>query len=77
MDCYINAVQGCLYKEGDVAMRAAQVKQIAEQLDVLEGVVIGPFCAGQVGNAVCILLVYGGGCGVDEKTHDIFWHRYN
>lgn len=48
VDCYINAVQGCLYKEGDAATRAAQVAQIAAQLDVLEGLMVGPFVAGKV-----------------------------
>ncbi len=48
MDCYINAIQGCLYKDMDVETRAAQIGQIATQLDVLEGVIEGPFVAGQV-----------------------------
>ncbi len=48
MDCYINAIQGCLYKDMDIETRAAQIGQIAKQLDVLEGVIEGPFVAGQV-----------------------------
>lgn len=47
MHCFVvNPAQACLYKAGDAAQRAEQVKQIALQLDMLEGVVQGPYVVG-------------------------------
>lgn len=48
LDVYINSIQGCMYKPMDSkSERASQVAQIAKQLDVLEGYVVGPYCTGE------------------------------
>ncbi|GLC43872.1 hypothetical protein PLESTF_001405100 [Pleodorina starrii] len=46
-DVYIVPIQGAMYRSMDcVETRAAQIGQIAFQLDVLEGLVRGPYAAG-------------------------------
>ncbi|PNW74809.1 hypothetical protein CHLRE_12g508850v5 [Chlamydomonas reinhardtii] len=46
-DVYIVPIQGCMYRTMDsVETRAKQIEQIAFQLNVLEGIVQGPFVAG-------------------------------
>ena len=48
LDLYINSIQGCMYKPMDSkSERAAQVGQLAKQLDVLEGYVVGPYVCGE------------------------------
>lgn len=46
LDLYITPIQGCMYKQMGGAERAEQLARVAFQLDVLEGVVEGPFVAG-------------------------------
>lgn len=46
-DLYIQPLQGCMYKKMDAADRCDQLQSIAFQLDVLEGLVEGPFVAGE------------------------------
>ena len=46
-DLKIASVQGCMYKSMDSEARAAQLAQIAFQLDVLESLVVGPFWCGE------------------------------
>mmetsp|Transcript_19876 Transcript_19876/g.63255 ORF Transcript_19876/g.63255 Transcript_19876/m.63255 type:complete len:300 (+) Transcript_19876:1-900(+) len=47
LDIYIGGVQGCMYRGPmDATVRAAQIKEIAVQLDNLETVVQGPYVAG-------------------------------
>ena len=47
LDVYINSIQGCMYKPMDSkSERAAQIGQIAKQLDVLEGYMVGPYATG-------------------------------
>ena len=45
-DLYIAPIQGCMYKKMGAEQRAEQLHKIAFQLDVLEGLVEGPFLAG-------------------------------
>lgn len=48
LDVYINSIQGCMYKPMDSkSERAAQVGQLARQLDILETYVIGPYVTGE------------------------------
>mmetsp|Transcript_58546 Transcript_58546/g.104092 ORF Transcript_58546/g.104092 Transcript_58546/m.104092 type:complete len:198 (-) Transcript_58546:92-685(-) len=49
-DPRVTATQGCMYKPVDLIdaeSRASKVAEIAKQLDVLEGLVKGPFCVGE------------------------------
>jgi len=49
-DPRVTATQGCMYKPVDVIdadSRALKVAEIAKQLDVLEGLMKGPFCVGE------------------------------
>merc|ERR1719424_944998 len=49
-DPRVTATQGCMYKPVDVIdaeSRASKVGEIAKQLDVLEGLFKGPYCAGE------------------------------
>jgi glutathione S-transferase len=49
LDVYINSIQGCMYKPMESkSERASQIGQLAKQLDVLEGYVVGPYCTGEV-----------------------------
>ncbi|KAI8466013.1 MAG: glutathione S-transferase [Monoraphidium minutum] len=45
-DLYITSIQACMYRAMDASDRARQIKQIAFQLDVLEGLCAGPYLAG-------------------------------
>lgn len=45
-DLYIAPIQGCMYKKMGAEQRAEQLHKISFQLDVLEGLVEGPFLAG-------------------------------
>lgn len=38
--------QACMYRKMDIAQRANQLQQLAFQLDVLEGICVGPYIAG-------------------------------
>jgi glutathione S-transferase len=40
------AAQGCMYKKMSAEQRAAELAALAHQLDVLEGLAVGPFLAG-------------------------------
>lgn len=43
--CFV--LQACLYRKFDAPQRASMLAQLVKQLDVLEGVCVGPFIAGQ------------------------------
>eukprot|EP00775_Hariotina_reticulata_P011007 gene11007-11161_t len=46
-DQYITPIQGCLYRKFDAAERAAMLEQLVKQMDVLEGLCVGPYVAGE------------------------------
>lgn len=45
-DQYITPIQACLYRKFEAPERAAMLAQLVKQLDVLEGVCVGPYIAG-------------------------------
>ena len=48
LDVYICSIQGAMYKPMDSkSERASQIAQLAKQLDVLEGYMVGPYCVGE------------------------------
>jgi glutathione S-transferase len=42
-----SVLQACLYRKFDAPQRASMLAQLVKQLDVLEGVCVGPYIAGQ------------------------------
>ncbi|WIA30397.1 hypothetical protein OEZ86_000482 [Tetradesmus obliquus] len=45
-DQYITPIQACMYRKMEAGERAALLQQLVKQLDVLEGICVGPYIAG-------------------------------
>ncbi len=45
-DMYMTTIQGCMYKKMEADKRAELIKQLDQQLDILEGMCEGPYFAG-------------------------------
>jgi len=55
-DMYITTIQMAMYREMDIEIRAEMIKSISEQLDVLEDILVGPYCIGHyMSTADCAL----------------------